>query len=213
MPAAPNTITSDQDMAIINACRKIFPTSFHILDEWHLSINQIKNVSSFLQDKGSSSLYRGMREGSTLLRRVGSVTASEDASTFDQMSADLFSLRRSSTPQRYEQRRSELEMLYSQTTIRGRSWNGTTVFIGIRKRWWQIATISLDVVYDSSSRGVVTPEKFNSLFRNLVMQRGVPMSRVPTEMKRVTERYFRERRDQRVVFQGSSRQLSRGLVC
>jgi len=40
-------------------------------------------------------------------------------------------------------------------------------------------------------------EAFNSLFRNVVKPRGAPMSRVPAEMLRVTERYFREHRDQR----------------
>lgn len=53
MPAPPNTITTDQDIALINTCRTLFPGSFQMLDEWHLNMKQIRNFSNFLQEKGA----------------------------------------------------------------------------------------------------------------------------------------------------------------
>jgi len=72
MPAEPNKVTTDQDMAFINACRKVFPTSFQLLDEWHLNQNQIRNVSAFLHEKGCVALHLRVKQGSELLPRTPS---------------------------------------------------------------------------------------------------------------------------------------------
>jgi len=109
MPAEPNTVTTDQDMAFINACRKVFPTSFQMLDEWHLNQNQIRNVSSFLQEKGSPALHSRIKQGAELLPRA--LSGAGNPSSFDQMTLDIFSLRRSSTPTRFEQRRAQLQSI------------------------------------------------------------------------------------------------------
>jgi len=198
MPADPNTITSDQDMATINACRKVFPRSYHMLDEWHLNMNQIKNVTAFLQASGKVALYERMKQESDgLPRTVGETAGAADTSPFDQMSTDLFTLRRSSTPERYAQRRAEFEMIYFETNDPRElpEWfRGLYVYKKeMIAECFNKTRCGLRFLFQGSGY----TEAVNSLFRNVVMQRGVPMSRVPAELSRVTERYVRERGYQR----------------
>jgi len=169
-----------------------------MLDEWHLNMNQIKNVTAFLQASGKVALYERMKQGSDRLpRTVGETAGAADTSPFDQMSTDLFTLRRSSTPERYAQRRAEFEMIYFETNDPRElpEWfRGLYVYKKeMIAECFNKTRCGLRFLFQGSGY----TEAVNSLFRNVVMQRGVPMSRVPAELSRVTERYVRERGDQR----------------
>ena len=56
-PASPNVVALDQDMAGINAARKVWPSPYVMLDEWHMNMNQMKNVSSFIAKHGEHVMF------------------------------------------------------------------------------------------------------------------------------------------------------------
>jgi len=154
MSAPPNTITTDQDMAIINACCKVFPGSFHMFDDWHLNMNQIKNVSGFLQLSDNNALFTRMKQGSDLLPRTGYLSGSHEPSPFDMVSKELFSLRRSNTPERYQQRRAEFEAMYFQSkAIPEKCLSGTEGSTGTRRTWLRSASTNQDAVCAFSFKG------------------------------------------------------------
>ena len=194
---APNMVCCDQDWAILGALEIEMPDSLVILDEWHINQNQRRNC---LREANSRREQWVDMENPTA---VGAATfedpmVTEDpvpeplideaetrtefsALTAEALSKALFKLRRSKSPMQFLERRNALE---------GRFFSD-----GVLPSWYKTLYYNKkDLVvrcfnrfkrgYTFKFQGSGYIESINSIYKRMVQQRGVPMSRVPDELHR-----------------------------
>lgn len=192
-PAPPNIVALDQDMSGINAARKVWPRSHILLDEWHLNINQMKNVSSFLTKYASPELVRRILQGNAHFTRPELPNDDSISAPHRYMSRDLYSLRKSTTEESFIRRRDAFEEIY----FHGRE-------VDQYPRWYNTLFRKLpQLVVQCFNRtlcghrflfqGSGYSECFNSIYRSTILQRKVPLGSVPLEMKRITSMHEIER--------------------
>ena len=161
----PRLVACDQDSAIINSVERVFPSTLVILDDWHLTKNQLKNSIALAKHLG-------------------------DASRSKEISKALWALRESREESEFLERR----RLFEEQYLGG----------GVIPRWF----VSLYhtnhklvvLCYNRSScgerflfQGSGYAEAANSQYRRIIMDRKVPMSRVPEEILRYMENRVSER--------------------
>lgn len=111
-PAPPNVVALDQDSASISAARKVWPESYHLLDDWHLNANQLKDVASFLIKNCSQKLFDRILSGDVMLSRRKTRSYENDSTLHQYMISDLHSLRASYTETVFLKRRDAFEKIY-----------------------------------------------------------------------------------------------------
>ena len=162
----PKFVGVDQDFACINAIEIVIPEAFVILDEWHLNQNQIKNL------KGLAS------------------QVSHSVSVQD-MSNDLFRIRRSTTEEDFLSRRSHFEAQYlSSFTGRGVSVGGSV----LPKWYYTLYHSHKELVSECFHKttggfrflfqGTSITESANSLFHKHIVSTKTRFSLVPDAMLR-----------------------------
>lgn len=209
-PASPNVVALDQDIAGINAARKVWPRSYVMLDEWHINMNQMKNISSFLAKHGDQNRHERIRAGNAVLSRSELPDGSPLSKIHRLMSRDLFELRRSRNEPSFLSRRAAFEDVY---------FHGMQ--INEYPKWYTLLYKKFpELVVHCYNRtrcglrflfqGSGYSECFNSIFRSTILLRKVPLGSVPIEIGRLTNIQETERIDQTYNVSRSVRLLMEG---
>ena len=153
---APRVICTDQDGAIIRAVHRHLPTRSHVLNNWHLNKNQLKNC----------------------IKESGQVRPSFDP---DKLNKDLHKLRKSETAQEYFHLRTNLEHEFF-LLIGLPRWY-TNLYYN-RKEMIIRCFIRTSSSYGYLLQGSGYAESINSLYKPLILDQKLPICRDPLELQR-----------------------------